>query len=69
MGSGSLRYNGMRASGMVSEQTPRDMTNSIVREFSPERIVLFGSYAYGTPTDDSDVELLIVMPLTEEWTR
>jgi predicted nucleotidyltransferase len=59
----------MRASGMVSEQTPRDMTNSIVREFSPERIVLFGSYAYGTPTDDSDVELLIVMPLTEEWTR
>jgi predicted nucleotidyltransferase len=45
------------------------MTNSIVREFSPERIVLFGSYAYGTPTDDSDVELLIVMPLTEEWTR
>lgn len=32
----------------------------IVRELSPARVVLFGSYAYGTPTPDSDVDLLIV---------
>ena len=31
--------------------------------FQPERIILFGSYAYGTPTEDSDVDLLVVMPL------
>src|SRR4051812_35083528 len=30
--------------------------------FRPARIVLFGSYAYGTPNADSDVDLLVVMP-------
>jgi predicted nucleotidyltransferase len=35
----------------------------VVREFRPERIFLFGSFAAGTPTDDSDVDVLIVMPL------
>lgn len=33
----------------------------IVRKLKPEKIVLFGSYAYGNPTPDSDVDLLIVM--------
>jgi predicted nucleotidyltransferase len=32
-----------------------------VREFQPEKIVLFGSYAYGKPDNDSDVDLLVVM--------
>jgi predicted nucleotidyltransferase len=35
----------------------------VVREFRPERIVLFGSFASGMPNDDSDVDVLIVMPL------
>ncbi|MGH9838815.1 MAG: nucleotidyltransferase domain-containing protein [Blastocatellia bacterium] len=34
----------------------------IAREFEPEKIVLFGSQAYGNPTDDSDIDLLVVMP-------
>ena len=34
----------------------------IARRFQPERIILFGSYAYGRPTPDSDVDLLVVMP-------
>lgn len=33
----------------------------IVSELKPEKIILFGSYAYGKPTPDSDVDLLIVM--------
>jgi predicted nucleotidyltransferase len=33
----------------------------IVTELKPEKIILFGSYAYGQPTPDSDVDLLIVM--------
>ena len=33
----------------------------IVQELNPEKIVLFGSYAYGTPNPDSDVDLLVVM--------
>lgn len=34
----------------------------IVREFQPERIVLFGSYANGIPNQYSDVDLLVIMP-------
>jgi predicted nucleotidyltransferase len=33
----------------------------IASELKPEKIILFGSYAYGNPTPDSDVDLLIVM--------
>jgi len=32
----------------------------IVREYKPQKIVLFGSYAYGEPDEDSDIDLLIV---------
>ncbi len=32
------------------------------REFHPHRIILFGSYSYGTPTKNSDVDLVVVMP-------
>ena len=34
----------------------------IAREFRPERIILFGSHALGLARDDSDVDLLVVMP-------
>jgi predicted nucleotidyltransferase len=33
----------------------------IVSALDPEKIILFGSYAYGNPTHDSDVDLLVVM--------
>ena len=33
----------------------------IVTELRPEKIILFGSYAYGNPTPDSDVDLLVIM--------
>ena len=47
---------------MVDEQSIRKLCDHIVREFQPERIILFGSYAYGNPTPDSDVDLLVVLP-------
>jgi predicted nucleotidyltransferase len=37
------------------------MVQRIVAELDPEKIVLFGSYAYGAPTADSDVDLLIIL--------
>jgi predicted nucleotidyltransferase len=37
------------------------LVQTVARRFDPERIILFGSYAYGNPTEDSDVDLLIVM--------
>ena len=34
--------------------------DAVAAKFKPQRIVLFGSYAYGTPTEDSDVDLMII---------
>jgi predicted nucleotidyltransferase len=47
---------------MVGMNKIEDLTSEIVREFNPERIILFGSYAYGRAGDDSDVDLLVVLP-------
>ena len=47
---------------MVDMHSIGEMTARIVQEFQPERIILFGSYAYGTPTADSDVDLLVILP-------
>ena len=40
----------------------RRYARAIADEFRPEKIILFGSYAYGTPNEDSDVDLLVIMP-------
>lgn len=37
----------------------------IVQAFNPEKIILFGSYAYGDPGIDSDIDLLIIMKSKE----
>lgn len=44
----------------VDETLPRAIER-IVSELKPEKIILFGSYAYGNPTPDSDVDLLVIM--------
>ena len=38
------------------------LCRQIVENFQPEKIVLFGSHAYGTPNDDSDIDLLVILP-------
>lgn len=38
------------------------LARQIVERFHPDRIILFGSHAYGEPDDDSDVDLLVIMP-------
>ncbi len=48
---------------MVSRKDIQATCDDIVREFAPLQVILFGSYAYGTPTEDSDVDLLVVMPV------
>jgi len=37
-----------------------EVVEKIKREYQPEKIILFGSYAYGTPTEDSDIDLFVV---------
>ncbi len=51
---------------MFAAVIPRSQIETFAREvarlFRPEKIVLFGSYAGGTPTEDSDADLLVIMP-------
>lgn len=44
----------------------RRYARRVARRFRPEKIILFGSYAYGTPHADSDVDLLVVMRAANE---
>jgi predicted nucleotidyltransferase len=46
---------------MVSKRAIQRVANEIGRKFDPQKIILFGSYARGTATEDSDVDLMIVM--------
>jgi predicted nucleotidyltransferase len=39
----------------------QQVVRQIVEHFHPQKVFLFGSYAYGQPTSDSDVDLLIAM--------
>jgi predicted nucleotidyltransferase len=39
-----------------------ELSSRIASRYRPERIILFGSYAYGHPANDSDVDLLVIMP-------
>ncbi len=49
---------------MVERANIRKFCNAVAKQFRPSQIILFGSYAYGKPTKDSDVDLLVVMNRT-----
>jgi uncharacterized protein len=42
----------------------RNYCEGVARVFHPEKIILFGSYAYGKPTLDSDVDLMVILPFS-----
>lgn len=41
------------------------MVEKLVKQYQPEKIILFGSYAWGKPTKDSDVDLFIIKETDE----
>jgi predicted nucleotidyltransferase len=47
---------------MIPMQQINEVGRRIADEYRPERILLFGSYAWGAPTPDSDVDLLVILP-------
>ncbi len=53
----NLRYNANM--GKYEARIP-EIREKIVREIGPEKIILFGSYAWGNPTEDSDIDLFII---------
>jgi predicted nucleotidyltransferase len=53
---------------MVTENILSEITN-ILKFYEIEKIILFGSYAYGTPNKDSDIDLLVIKDIPENETR
>lgn len=51
---------------MVAWDVIERMTDELVRQFDPDRIILFGSHARGTAGPDSDVDFLVVLPHVED---
>jgi predicted nucleotidyltransferase len=47
---------------MIELEKILSFSDRVVHEFEPECVILFGSYAYGTPSNDSDVDILVVLP-------
>ena len=55
---------------MISAKQIQATCDDIVREFAPLQVILFGSYAYGNPpTEESDVDLFVVMDVAEAERR
>jgi predicted nucleotidyltransferase len=49
------------------EKTITKMLNRLVDNYHPIKVILFGSYAVGNPTDDSDIDLLIIKDTQERF--
>ena len=64
MGIKELKYPSDRStfSSVITQRQIETYAEDVARQFRPLKIVLFGSYAYGNPTEDSDVDLMVVMP-------
>ena len=45
----------------VTEEALGEIVHRLVAALHPQKIILFGSYVYGTPSGDSDVDLLIIL--------
>lgn len=46
---------------MIEMNKIMELSRAIAKKFQPEKIILFGSYAYGNPTVDSDVDMLVIL--------
>jgi predicted nucleotidyltransferase len=53
----------------ITEELIREIKDRIVGTVHPDKIIIFGSYAYGKPTKDSDLDLLVIMPSDEPMHR
>lgn len=54
---------------MTAAEQIQKVCQRIVSEFQPEKIILFGSHAYGRASADSDIDLLVVMPFEGKETQ
>jgi uncharacterized protein len=50
----------------IPRKLVRRFAHDVAERFQPKKIILFGSYAYGRPHADSDVDILVIMPTRNE---
>jgi len=50
----------------ISTDLLEEVTRRLVAELQPEQIILFGSHAWGSPDEDSDVDLLVIVPHSDD---
>lgn len=46
---------------MITQETIEEVKNKLIKTYDPLAIYLFGSYAWGKPEEDSDLDLLVVV--------
>lgn len=51
---------------MTTEDFIPVITERILREFAPQKIILFGSLAKGSGGEDSDIDLLVIFPVVSD---
>lgn len=51
---------------MITQEQIEEIITRIASKYKPEKIILFGSHAYGTPTEDSDLDLLVVVKSSKQ---
>ncbi len=66
---GRLRDDWKQLRPRVTRRLLSDISDRIVRAFHPDKVILFGSYAYGRPHIYSDVDLFVVMPSRESMVK
>lgn len=45
---------------MITQSQINDVVDIIVKNINPDKVILFGSYAYGQPQEDSDLDILVI---------
>ena len=50
----------------ITNQLLSQITVRLVEALKPEKIILFGSHAYGEPNEDSDIDLLVIVSDSDE---
>lgn len=53
----------------IDSEVLKEIVGKIVNSLHPEKVFLYGSHAYGTPHDDSDIDLLVISNDTTISTR
>lgn len=52
---------------LITQKQIQLVTRRIVQNYQPEKVILFGSYAWGKPRKDSDIDLLIIKKTKKKW--